>query len=108
MRIHPVQGTLPSEKKDNEEYFATEEDLKVVKKENITENVNHTIVHDTVGNKKSSSADLVGRSRRLCKRKIQGGSTFDKDLKKSKNFTANLKSLVEGGSLDMMVGESSL
>ena len=67
-----------------------------------------TVSSNATSNKRPST-DTQGKSNnRQLKRKKQGQSTFESDLRKSKNFTANLKSLVEGGTLDMMVGDSSL
>ena len=58
-------------------------------------------------NSSISSMVVVQKGPSRVKRKMNQ-STFHDDIKKSKTFTANLKCLVEGGTLDMTIGNTYL
>ena len=53
------------------------------------------------------SPSKVESDKRPSKRMKQG-AMYEDDLKKSRKFTANLKALVDGGTMDMTIGDSSL
>ena len=75
----------------------------------VDENTTITMYNNNMINKKRStnSENGMSPSGRPQKRKKKE-SFFDQDLKTSKNFTANLKALADGGTLDMFIGDSSL
>jgi len=70
------------------------------------ENMKPTL-HVHSGASKRSSDDFQVESS-IQKKRQKRRSTFEDEKRKSKNFTTNLQSLVEGATLDVMVGNSYL
>lgn len=101
-------------------YEATQENLRTpiiyTEQESAAANMGNMLaIEDTqnerdlpINNKRSQQLVQQNTNNRPKKRIRQASSLFDEELEKSRNFTANLKALLEGDTLDMAVGDSCL
>lgn len=100
--VEPVEIRLPistnyateEEEEQDTDIFVRREDLSGAKNGNSFQNKRPPVSESQLNDRPSKRKKEV--------------SAYEGDLTKSKNFTANLEALVDGGTLDMVVGDSYL